>query len=367
MQNTHGVPGGTYTYHSRRFGDIDLKIPQHPDVEEGRKLFAHYLWNAAVIAAQGIERASFDDAEAGNQALPPHEQSEENNDEDGEEKKEGAAEWKWQRKYWDVRGKTVAELGAGTALPSIIAALSGALSVTITDHPSSPALTTGAIEQNVQRNIVERLGPPEAEAAVADSGTSTAPTTSRSPATVRMSKSDSAVVVNVYGYTWGTTTMYLPSHYGKPAPGRQSQRGSDRIILADCLWMPSQHVNLVKTIFHCLRPEQEEPLESSASHGADQSCALVVAGFHTGREIVRHFFEVATGDYRIPSPPPSSSEIDARDIDRYGKKDESACLRAAEIFETDVNGLRRPWEPSRPGETEGQAKRWCVVAVLVRR
>src|SRR5690242_17057696 len=54
-QNNHGTPGGCIIYKSPTFGDITLQIPAHPDFEDGRKLFAHYLWNAAVIAAEGIE------------------------------------------------------------------------------------------------------------------------------------------------------------------------------------------------------------------------------------------------------------------------------------------------------------------------
>lgn len=41
----------------------------------------------------------------------------------------------------------------GTALPSIISIFSAALEVCITDHPSSPALTSGAIQPNVQESI----------------------------------------------------------------------------------------------------------------------------------------------------------------------------------------------------------------------
>lgn len=95
-QNSHGTPGSSVTYHSPRFGTISLRIPAHPDVEEGRKLFAHYLWNAGVIAADAIETASQeqqrdDDPSASdlNQVL-------------------------WDKKYWDVRGNRVLELGAGT-------------------------------------------------------------------------------------------------------------------------------------------------------------------------------------------------------------------------------------------------------------
>lgn len=79
-------------YNSPRYGKIHLGIPQHPDVEEGRKLFAHYLWNAGVVVADAVEIAS--------------------NDEPAEGPEEGKVEWS--KKYWDMRGKDVLELGAGT-------------------------------------------------------------------------------------------------------------------------------------------------------------------------------------------------------------------------------------------------------------
>ncbi|ETI23410.1 hypothetical protein G647_05212 [Cladophialophora carrionii CBS 160.54] len=328
VQNSHGTPGSHVIYHSRRFGDLQLRIPRHPDAEEGRKLFAHHLWNAGVICADALEEASQDDE------TPPSHGSN-----SGLEHPASA----WDKRYWDVRGRTVLEVGAGTALPSIVAALSGAASTTITDHPSSPALTTSAIEQNVKINILERDK---------RRGTDNHTFSSSSTSSSSLPSPD----VNISGYTWGTTTFYSPSSYGKRSP--RQPRAFDRIIVADCLWMPFQHVNLVKTIVQYL--DESRP----------GSCALVVAGFHTGREIVRHFFEVATGQ----SAPPSSLEDGSgfketkSGVTKDTDLDEVRCpLRLAEIFEIDVNGLRRPWEPVRSGEAPDAAKRWCVVAVLVRK
>lgn len=95
-QNSHGTPGHAVVYHSPQYGEIKLGIPQHPDVEEGRKLFAHYLWNAGVVAADAIENASCDDV--GDTTSPIQE--------DG-----GIT---WDRQYWNMKGKDVLELGAGT-------------------------------------------------------------------------------------------------------------------------------------------------------------------------------------------------------------------------------------------------------------
>jgi predicted nicotinamide N-methyase len=224
-------------------------------------------------------------------------------------------------------------------LPSIVSALCGAKAVTITDHPSSPALTMAAIEQNVRINVLER-----------DKAR-----TSTTPPEIPTGS------VDIFGYTWGTSTFYLPSSYGRPAPTQPSK--FNRIIVADCLWMPSQHENLVKTILTHLDP------------ASSSSCALVVAGFHTGREVVRSFFEVATGDYALPAfddeatrehteagmlRGKSGGGLETSEIHGKGR------LQAAQIFEIDVNDLRRPWQSERKGETKDAAKRWCVVAVLTR-
>lgn len=91
-QNSHGIPGQSVTYTSPRYGDIKLGIPRHPDVEEGRKLFAHYLWNAGVLAADAIETASHD--------------TEAHIVEEGKVR--------WNQLYWDVRNTNVLELGSGT-------------------------------------------------------------------------------------------------------------------------------------------------------------------------------------------------------------------------------------------------------------
>lgn len=90
-QNSHGTPGQHVDYDSPCFGKLVLDIPQHPDVEEGRQLFAHYLWNAGVVAAEAIERASNDDY----LYVDPDVFAD------------------WDRRYWDVTGSNMLELGAG--------------------------------------------------------------------------------------------------------------------------------------------------------------------------------------------------------------------------------------------------------------
>lgn len=102
-QNSHGSPGGSLIYTSPSFGDISLQIPAHPDVEEGRKLFAHYLWNASLVAAEWIERASVGETLGGSGNSPTRS--------DGGEQ--------WNSRWWDVRGKRVLELGAGMSIRNL--------------------------------------------------------------------------------------------------------------------------------------------------------------------------------------------------------------------------------------------------------
>jgi nicotinamide N-methyltransferase len=74
--NQHGDPGSSVTYKSSRFGDIKLNLAD-PQGEDGRKLFAHFVWNAGIWLAEAI--SSNDETE----------------------------------KEWDVKGESVIELGAG--------------------------------------------------------------------------------------------------------------------------------------------------------------------------------------------------------------------------------------------------------------
>lgn len=180
-----------------------------------------------------------------------------------------------------------------TALPSIISILAGASEICITDHPSSPALTSGAIQVNVQESLQkvqrEKLNP----------------------------------LFSISPHEWGLITDVAEdkcNHYS-------------RVIAADCLWMPSEHLNLARSIGLFLSKE------------STQACALVVAGFHTGRKIVADFFKQFA---RLNEMEYTSDE-----------------LIIAEIYESDMNGTRRPWQETRTDEGREDAKRWCVIAVIV--
>jgi hypothetical protein len=116
-QNFHGVPGQSVYYDSPRFGRISLRIPAHPDVEdvEGRKLFAHYLWNAGVIVADAIESASASTSTSASTGHNGHDSASASaSAEVSRDDNEDQNDVEWNNRYWDVRGRRTLELGAGT-------------------------------------------------------------------------------------------------------------------------------------------------------------------------------------------------------------------------------------------------------------
>ncbi|RMZ88943.1 hypothetical protein DV736_g3835, partial [Chaetothyriales sp. CBS 134916] len=192
--NAHGTPGSYVTYRSPSLGELRLYIPQYPKEERDRQLFAH-LWNGGVVAADAIERASL------NRNKITHINS------STKEQNTGSS-LTWNQRFWDVRGKSILELGAGTALPSIVSALCNAASVTITDHPSSPALTTGIIEENVKANLSHHTASPY--------------------------RHDSPV--SIHGYAWGSAALYEPGLSSSTVPLAPAKE-FDRVIITDCLWV----------------------------------------------------------------------------------------------------------------------------------
>ena len=237
--------------------NIDLA---DPTAEDDRKLFSHYLWNASLLLAEFIEAdtlgVELDAPRAG----------------------EGLS--------FQVKGLDILELGAGTALPSIMAGLLGANRVVVTDYPAEPVLKT--LRTNVARNIQPEFSP-------ADYTTTT------------------SVLVN--GHSWGELNDSFST---------SNEHAFDRIIVADCLWMPWQHANLHKSIAFFLKKSP------------DARC-WVVAGFHTGREEMRGFYE-------------------AGPLAEVG-------LEVEHVWERDCNGEERPWDTEREDDVTVR-KRWLVVASL---
>ncbi|KAJ5929346.1 hypothetical protein N7454_007194 [Penicillium verhagenii] len=289
----HGDPGQHILYSSPHYGDLQIVIPSYPEqsgkstesvtgqeedkiddstnqVEASRKLFAHVLWSAALVVAEGVENADILQTKG---------------TEVSDVQKREILD------LWTVKGETVLELGAGAALPSLICALAKASKVTSTDHPSSPALT-GSIAYNMSHNLRNRSPTPSAE-------------------------------LSIQPHEWGN----LEGPFAE-----QNKGGYTRIIAADCIWMPWQHENLLRTMNWFLAPGGK--------------IWAVVAGFHTGREVVAGFLDLAVEN--------------GLEIEQVFERDLVECHE-------DGREIRREWDPKREGDTINNRRRWGLVAVLKRK
>lgn len=183
---------------------------------------------------------------------------------------------------WNIERQSVLELGAGAGLSGIVATLAGGKEVVMSDYPAPVVLA------NIKRNAVKAI-----------------------PASLRSNWS-------VQGHEWGVfDQVALPQKHQ-----------FCRILAADCYWMPSEHLNLIRSMLHFLS------LDTSAR-------VFAVAGFHTGRAKLAAFFDCAVEE----------------------------GLEIEEIYEEDDKGLKRDWAKERDGGREDHTvrKKWLVVARLKRR
>lgn len=219
VTNQHGDDENSLVYTSPHLPKPLYIELANPTGETDRELFSHYLWNSSLLLAELIEADTLGLAK---------------------DARDAKAQSFSKRVSFNVRGLKTLELGAGTALPSIMGGLLGAARVGVTDYPSDVVLKT--LRENVSRNIDSKLAPEPEHL-----------TTS----------------VVVEGHSWGIVD---------DAFGVENEGAFDRVIASDCLWMPWQHDNLRKSIAYFLSRE------ASAR-------AWVVAGFHTGRDKMSAFFD----------------------------------------------------------------------------
>ncbi|KAL2176296.1 uncharacterized protein P884DRAFT_226613 [Thermothelomyces heterothallicus CBS 202.75] len=156
---------------------------------------------------------------------------------------------------WLVRGRTVLELGAGAALPSLVAAALGARRVVATDFPDPDLLET------IWRNV---------------RGCDLIPG-------VREGKEEEEdLSIAVEGLVWGADPTKVLAHLGEGDEERERERGFDVLVLADLLFRHSEHGNMLRTVKQTLKKARE-------------SRALVV--FTSYRPWLRHkdlaFFDLA--------------------------------------------------------------------------
>ncbi|KAK1833367.1 hypothetical protein QBC39DRAFT_346648 [Podospora conica] len=235
VTNQHGSADQGLVYTSPH-----LPKPLHisladPTGDEDRRLFSHFLWNSSLLLAELVEAGTLGLSATGEFTSSSAAAAQENSVDVAPSSD------------FDIAGLSTIELGAGTALPSIMAVLLGARHVVVTDYPSDVIMDT--LRQNVVVNTQPSFAPAGRIVAVEEGG--------------------AGVVVE--GHGWGELDTPLAVEY----KGR-----FDRVFVADCLWMPWQHGNLRRSISWFMK------------EGAEAR-AWVVGGFHTGRANMRGFFDAA--------------------------------------------------------------------------
>lgn len=282
VTNQHGDTGSSLVYNSPRLPKTLLIDLADPVGSEERRLFSHHLWNSSLLLAELVERDTLGPSDADAEAEPVG----------------GAPGTLGHGVSFGVGGMHLLELGAGTALPSIMAGLVGAEKIVITDYPAAALMKT--LRTNVERNIRPEVSPLGAI----------------SPS------------ITVFGHEWGA--LNPPDEEGVSETKdllASNKHAFDRLLCADCLWMPWQHANLQRSIAFFLKQT------------ADARC-WVVAGFHTGRVKMRDFFAAdALAD---------------------------AGLELERIWERDCNGQERPWDWDRE-EDPTTRKRWLAVGIIKRK
>ncbi|KAL6879737.1 nicotinamide N-methyltransferase [Trichoderma longibrachiatum] len=305
--NQHGDAEHSLVYASPKLPKPLLIELADPEGETDRRLFSHYLWNASLLLAELIERDSLDDDE-----------KEKNEEEEGLGK--GIS--------FDTRGLNTLELGAGTALPSMMAGLLGAKSVVVTDYPAPAVIKT--LRANVARNIKPELAPVGKEGLVTKEvlveGHEWGVFEAASPTTSPVEQ-ETTTTTTPQPTQSETTTTAASETKATPFPASH-KHASDRLFVADCLWMPWQHANLRRSIDHFLKRD-----DASAR-------AWVVAGFHTGRAKMAGFFDA-------------------------GALREEGGVEVERMWERDCDGVEREWDAAREDDIT-ERKRWLVVAVLKR-
>lgn len=181
-----------------------------------------------------------------------------------------------------IRARTDGSYTAGVGLVGIVSTLAGANDVYISDYPAKVVLDN--IKRNVKHNISEEL----------------------------QSKA------RVQGHAWGV----FDDDFAK-ANGRKF----DRVLAADCFWMPWQHENLALSMLHFLSDDPDARV-------------LAIGGFHTGRAKLAAFFDVAL----------------------------EKGLEVQDIYEEDAEGTRREWVKEKDGGRENvtERKKWLTIAILRR-
>lgn len=249
-----------------------------------------------------------------------------------------------------VADRTILELGAGTGLPAITAALIGSANVVVASDYDEPQLVR-ELRDNVRRNL-------------------------------RHLEEEQRRRCKVVGHIWGKDTEELLDCLPPRGPGK-----FDSILLADCLWDPLSHADLLKTVLSVLVHDGRARVN-------------VIAGLHTGREKVTSFIRRAyraglrlaplerpdvwpplagTAEHADPDTARAGNEAFAHARERilelevcgntppiqHSTDDDSSADSTSNDDEPRLTGNRRPFPIEGYGsETEGDVKlrnRWLTV------
>lgn len=239
VTNSHGGPDQSLLYTSPHLPrPLEVQVAD-PIETKDRLLFSHYLWNASLMLAELVEAGSLEGAVMESEVGVFQDMVPNKADDGGKDGAAGQGKSRVSVRDFDVRGKSTLEVGAGTGLPSMLAALLGASEVTAVDYPTP--LVVDTLRKNIKFNTQPQFSP---------SG-SVAPR------------------VQVDGHAWGELDTPF---------AQENQHKFDRLFVCDCLWMPYQHANLQRSIGWFMKDGPE-------------SRAWVVAGFHSGRDKMSGFFE----------------------------------------------------------------------------
>ncbi|KAI9833062.1 MAG: hypothetical protein M1819_003895 [Sarea resinae] len=399
--NQHGDPGTGILYRSPRFGDLDIRLPV-PAGAQSRGLFAQYVWNAGVWLAAFVEdegkgaggwyvRRRRRRDRRGVEPEPetrPHESDgmgkvasvekagEQDSDDDNHDDN-GGVHQSGGEDVFCVAHKRVLELGAGNGLSGIVCALAGAAKVTITDYPAPEILAN--IKANVDRNVsaVAREGMVLGDVDVevrghcwGEFGDSVTPTEEKEEKDERQQRTETQTAPPPPTTTTTPTTTITTPKQPHPPPETQPTpipllppspptQPYDIIYATDVLWQPPTHALLLRSISHYLSFSAE-------------ARAVIIAGFHTGRDVVAAFLRTAEEMEMVGGDDGDGKGEEARggrSGGRSGGRNGSGPIFSIErLWEQAVDGRRRAWRAEREGEggKEG-ARAWCVVCVLKRR
>ncbi|KAK4057219.1 hypothetical protein OIO90_001714 [Microbotryomycetes sp. JL221] len=272
----HGSPNELYTYriprndkanskerHESLNAALELRVWIPP--QSRNELFAHHVWNASLRMAELI---ALDRVHLAN--------------------------------------RKVLELGAGTGIPGLTAAVAGrANKVVLTDYDDRDMII------NLQRNARRAIDDHHMDA--------------------------DRIVVR--GHTWGNDP--------EPLLALSTElRGYDVILLADCIWNGAAHDALLKSINALLLKSDRSDITTP---NEDKPFVMVVSGFHSGRACVRSFLLKAAQGYGLVETG-GWREISVDGRERPWGWDLSAAGE----------------EPEHEVELEAERNRWVVTGRLTR-